>query len=143
MVDIGGSIGDWSYACAINNSGVIVGYGYTAAGRHAIVWQKNGEILDLGLIGEPFYTSYAYGINESGKVSGYNGAPATEQAFFWSEKTGMIGLGTFGGQSNAYGINDKGQIAGSSVIPEGYGHRKADYWISERWAVACGVMLWM
>ena len=119
---------------AINNQGQIVGYAQTAAGNdHAVVWQGNGAIQDLGTLGGIYVDSQAAGVNNSGQVVGYSftsssagqnlGAVAGGRAFLYSSGT-MQNLNSLVAGSGwtllgATGINDKGQIVGDGITPAG------------------------
>jgi probable HAF family extracellular repeat protein len=73
------SFGDGCEAIAegINDSGTVVGYAYTAPGTgrddfrifHAVFWDTNGTIMDLGTMGG--YRSVAFDINRNGQVAGF------------------------------------------------------------------------
>jgi len=105
---------------AISNSGMAAGSGGgTTFSNHAVTWDPEGNISDIGTLLQDHY-SYARGINDLGQVVGWSGrglAPpqyASDQAFIWSSASGMRGLGTLPGSlmSYAYDINNHGQAVG-------------------------------
>ncbi|WP_131736641.1 hypothetical protein [Actinomadura roseirufa] len=107
--------GTTSRATAVNDQGVIVGYGDTAGGgNHAIRWNPDGHITDLGTLPGGTY-SYAYGINNRGDIVGYaNNSGGNERAVRWAPNGTITDLGSLPGRTSgyAYGINDVGAVVG-------------------------------
>ena len=115
----------------INDRGWIAGASYSGGidpvtgfpARHAVLW-KNGEIVDLGTLGEDF--SEANALNNRGQVVGLslNGIPdpvsffdqpTESRAFLWQNGV-MQDLGTLGGlDAGAFAVNESGQVAGIST----------------------------
>jgi len=101
---------------SINNHGEIVG-GSNASydSKHAVVWDREWRLYDLGTIGGDH--SQAKDINIWGDIVGESNwlpdqSTFDSHAFFWSDGT-MIDLGTLGGEeSDANAINDLGQVTG-------------------------------
>lgn len=116
--EIGSLAGTNSYANAINDSGMIVGYSTLADGANdAFLWTSVSGMQDLGdLPGGA--SSSAYAINASGEVVGDSGLdnPAEFHAFLWTQANGMEDLGTLSGGlvSRATAISDAGTIVGYS-----------------------------
>jgi probable HAF family extracellular repeat protein len=114
-------------ATGINEQGQVVGISGIcdqAVGRHtakhALLWNKNGNIVDLGNLGAPWWNTPT-NINQRGDVVGFAGDPAFPDgdilhAFIWTEKDGIRPLGALPGHihSEAYGINEKRQVVGIS-----------------------------
>jgi probable HAF family extracellular repeat protein len=114
-------------ATSINEQGQVVGISGLcdqAVGRHtakhALLWNKNGNIVDLGNLGAPWWNTPT-NINQRGDVVGFAGDPAFPDgdilhAFIWTEKDGIRPLGALPGHihSEAYGINEKRQVVGLS-----------------------------
>jgi probable HAF family extracellular repeat protein len=113
LTDLGTLGGTDSYGAALNASGQVTGYAYTAgnAAEHAFLW--NGTAMqDLGTLGGT--NSRGVALNAAGQVTGNaNTAGDTAQhAFFWSG-TALQDLGTLGGAySTATALNASGQVAG-------------------------------
>jgi probable HAF family extracellular repeat protein len=119
-------------ATGINEQGQVVGISGIcdqAVGRHtakhALLWDKNGNIVDLGNLGAPFWNTPT-NINQRGDVVGFAGAPGDPdgnflQAFIWTPENGMQPLGFLPGDvhSEAYGINDKREVVGLSCDANG------------------------
>jgi probable HAF family extracellular repeat protein len=119
-------------ATGINEQGQIVGISGTcdqAVGRFtaksALLWDKNGNIVDLGNLGAPWWNT-PENINQRGDVVGFAGSPGDPegnflQAFIWTRESGMQGLGFLPGDvhSEAYGINEKRQVVGLSCDVNG------------------------
>jgi probable HAF family extracellular repeat protein len=93
--------------------------------KHALLWDKNGKIVDLGNLGAPFWNTPT-NINQRGDVVGFAGAPNDPdgnflQAFIWTPERGIQALGFLPGDvhSEAYGINEKRQVVGLSCDANG------------------------
>jgi probable HAF family extracellular repeat protein len=75
--------GTSSVAAGINNQGAIAGSSGTAAFKlHAVIWQKDGDITDLGTFGGD--TSTATAINNRGQVVGASNPNGRLEAFLWT-----------------------------------------------------------
>ena len=113
-----------SYAEAINDSGQVVGYSYTAAGnqsytRHAFLWGK-GTMTDLGVLQANMNISFAYGVNNSGVVVGQSPTYTGYKAVLWEGQT-IKNLGTLGGNiSSAKDISDNDRVVGRAQNAAGY-----------------------
>jgi probable HAF family extracellular repeat protein len=126
-------IADW-----INDNGEAVGTSGTCAntgafplthGPHAVLWEVNGSVTDLGNLGGAGI-NVALGINNRGQVLGASSLVADStltppygfDAFLWTRETGkMLNLGTLPGDvaSGAVSINESGVVVGSSFDAEG------------------------
>jgi len=118
----------------VNDNGQAVGSTGTCAntvvppfaiGAHAVLWDKDGTVHDLGNLGGSANPNVlaagnvAFGINGKGQVTGVSVLPdgVSTHAFLWTSGTGIHDLGTLPGDniSAGLGINDSGDIAGSSI----------------------------
>jgi len=127
MQDLGTLGGSNSQANAINSGddtdgpNQIVGWSLISedTAQHAVAWDGNHKIVDLGTLGGT--NSQAYGVNCDGLVVGSSGTmdDATTDAFVWDPEFGMQDLGTLGGTvAQATAINCSGQVVGFSSLPD-------------------------
>jgi probable HAF family extracellular repeat protein len=118
---LGGPTGA-SIARGLNDAGLIVGDSATTNGTHAVRFELDGTITDLGTLGGDL--SSATDINENGDIVGEaQNANGLRRAFLLRSGGNMIDLGTLGGkESTATRINNKGQIIGSSISTNGEWH---------------------
>jgi len=96
-----------------------------AIGEHAVLWDKNGTVHDLGNLGGSANPkvlgagNVAFGINDKGQVTGISvlSDGVNSHAFLWTASNGMQDLGTLAGDniSGGLGINDVGDVAGASI----------------------------
>ena len=130
VTDLGTLGGPQSYAVALNNSGLAVGYSTTAAATtcpfssvdpncHAFLWDGT-TMQDLGTLGGTF--SAAAAISANGYVVGWSTIATGEyHAFFWDGA--MHDLGTLGGQnSSAFDVNGSGHVVGYAQAADGSSH---------------------
>jgi probable HAF family extracellular repeat protein len=124
QTDLGTLGGTNSLANGINDAGQIVGWAHTGGDvPHAFLYQ-NGEMKDLGTLGDGS-KSFAYAINGVGLIVG--GSDTTDDLLYhavrWQQNGDMVDLGTLGGSnSEAFGINDAGQIVGAADTLGGESH---------------------
>src|SRR5450432_1059234 len=119
-------------AAAINDSGQVVGASGTCSTfnpnsglhlveNHALLWEKDGTVHDLGNLGGTggIAGNHACAINNEGQVVGHSELShnSTFHGFLWTRETGMRDLGTLVGDfaSLALGISDRGDVVGASL----------------------------
>ena len=115
--DLGTFGGTNSFANAINDSGVVVGWAELAgnSATEAFVYIGTGAIHSIGVLGNTG-SSAAIDINSKGEVVG----TSNNRAFLYTHDSGMVDLNSLLSDNSelvlasAYGINDKGQIVGRS-----------------------------
>jgi probable HAF family extracellular repeat protein len=96
-----------------------------AGGPHAVLWESDGSVHDLGNLGGTGNTSMlgvenaAWAINNQGQVAGVSvlSGNQTFHPFLWTSRTGMRDLGVLPGDVNAGGLNmnNRGEVVGASV----------------------------
>jgi probable HAF family extracellular repeat protein len=114
VIDVLGPMnGRPTYATAINNRGVVVGYGFDATGYQVpFVWTESAGYQTI--VGDAL--GRATDINNRGEVVGDytpDGLGTPPRGFLWSEAAGLVDLGP-GVLPRA--INDAGVIAGSCGV---------------------------
>jgi probable HAF family extracellular repeat protein len=118
------------FAIAINDHGQVAGAsgtcstndpnnGFYISPVHALLWQNDGTVTNLGSLGGAFGNE-AHNMNNRGQVVGTSdlAGDAVFHAFVWSPNTGkMQDLGTLPGDtySVALSINDAGEVGGVSI----------------------------
>ena len=129
-------------AARINDRGQAVGFtgscGSSALlplpfGPHAVLWESDGTVHDLGNLGAAA-VNIGLAINNRGQVVGASSLAVDSTAFYrtdaflWTRKQGMQDLGTLPGDihSGATAINDAGEVVGLSG--DGAGGLRAFYW---------------
>ncbi|HET9178450.1 MAG TPA: hypothetical protein VFQ24_08855 [Terriglobia bacterium] len=138
----------------INNKGQAVGTSGScadtypapfAAGAHAVLWDADGSVHDLGNLGGTLNPdvaglgNIAFAINDRGQVTGCSSVAPTSgssvstafHGFFWTQKTGMHDLGTLPGDVVSCGLNMNGlgDVVGASLdAPPPTGNPKAVMW---------------
>ncbi len=113
-------------ALEINDFGDVVGFEEKSPGigRRALLWKREGSILDLGSIGNAAGSVQANSVNNLRQVVGNSATPGEEShAFFWSQAEDIEDLGTLGGAiSQAEDVNELGQVVGFSFTDTGELH---------------------
>jgi len=119
----------------INDNGQAVGASGTCAnsalppiafGAHAVLWEADGSVTDLGNLGGAV-VNIGLAINNQGQVVGASSLTAdatpfvSNDAFLWTRETGMRDLGTLPGDVNSVGlgINGRGEVVGESGDADG------------------------
>jgi probable HAF family extracellular repeat protein len=139
-------------AFSINDASQVVGMTGTcantvlpgpSASAHAVLWEKDGTVRDLGNLGGTVnpqvlgYGNAAFLINNHGLVAGVAALPEIQSSecsgdssnpscfpfhpFLWIRGTGMRDLGVLPGDLDAagLGLNNKGEVVGPSVSAPG------------------------
>jgi len=121
-------------AMSINDNGQVVGISGSCgntqlppfvAGPHAVLWDKDGSVHNLGNLGgtsNPALAgigNIAFAINDDGRVSGASALKgnAAVDGFVWTKASGMKSIGTLRGDTNSAGlsIKNKGDVVGGSI----------------------------
>ncbi|HEY5806854.1 MAG TPA: hypothetical protein VIT67_02745, partial [Povalibacter sp.] len=107
-------------AADINEFGQVTGSSQLTSGVvHAFRRDRNGDVLDLGVLGSSRFGEYSYGqaINDFGTVVGITSAddPRLTEGFIWSESAGMQPL-TEPDDLAALprAINNRGEVVGGT-----------------------------
>lgn len=116
-------------ANAINDSGQVAGMsgvcstsnlinGFYISPVHALLWQKDGTVTNLGSLGGA-YGNQAHNMNNRGQVVGVSdlAGDLVFNGFVWSESTGMQDVPPLPGDtySATLAINDAGEVGGVSI----------------------------
>ncbi len=116
----------YSQAHGINNTGKIVGYGYTGNLYSAVAWE-NGQVTTLQFLPNNYYDyAWADDVNDLGQAVGYSYTDNTYYYYYyhavlWEADGTVVDLGTLPGgyYSYASGINNSGQVTGYSSSSNG------------------------
>jgi len=119
-----GFSGTGSFAFAVNDAGVVVGYGY-AAGRNqpakwtlgAAGWAITALPLPLNALG-----GLAWDVNAVGTIVGSTAGTNCPQALVWSPAVSVLPGLIATSCSQATAVNDAGQITGFSSVRGGSDH---------------------
>lgn len=134
----------------INDKGQVVGTSGSCAnsypppfavGPHAVLWNADGSVHDLGNLGgtanpdQLGIGNIAFAINNRGQVTGTSALAGsmTEHAFLWTQAAGMQDLGTLPGDFLSAGLamNGLGAVVGASIdSPIATGNPRAFLWQS-------------
>jgi len=126
-----------AYAFTINDNGQAVGASglcsttglppaaiNNTVAAHAVMWDKDGSITDLGSLGGA--ANVAANINNRGEVVGTSPSleDSTIHAFKWTKQSGMLDYGALPGAvatvpGCCHTLNDRGDIVGFAVFPDG------------------------
>jgi probable HAF family extracellular repeat protein len=128
-VAIANGINDFGQVVGTSGScGNTVGGGFEA-GPHAVLWEPDGSVHDLGNFGGTVNTGMlavgttAWAINNRGMVAGQAALKGnkTFHPFLWTRQTGMMDLGVLPGDLVGAGLNmnNRGEIVGASVSAPG------------------------
>jgi probable HAF family extracellular repeat protein len=127
-------LGGGGRASAINASGQIAGgsnAGALLGPSHAVLWQANGSVTDLGVLDPTGNHAVALGLNDNGLVVGESrNAQNKLEAFRWENgvMTGMAAipgwdsyafLGSVSALSTARDVNNAGWIVGEALRADG------------------------
>lgn len=123
--------GNYSQANGINGRGQVVGYSGTAdGGGGAVLWESDGSIRQLTVLGAEMRFTWATRINAHGQVVGQSHASfedAQARARTWLPDGSVQALpqgGAIG--ASAYALNDAGTVVGFSIL--GGGQHRATIW---------------
>ncbi len=135
-LDLGSPPGYYASAQGINDAGQVVGYSanQNVAETHAILWNPNGKIVDLGNFGNK-RGSYAWDINNRGQVVGVCAVSTDDpystqdvfHPFIWDSKNGIRDLTNLlltnkkwnlesKNRHSPLAINNGGEITGIGLI---------------------------
>ncbi len=112
-----GTLGEYSFAFGINNTGTIVGDSKVSDGpgidiTHVFLWEEETGIQDMGPYGE--YYSYASDINDGGAFIGTSRRSGLDQGFLVDVAGVFHSLGSLGGACWPESLNDHNQVVGYS-----------------------------
>lgn len=103
----------------LNNLGQVVGYGMRADNNRteALLWQANGEMVNVGQVWDPSGGTEVFDINEQGMMVGSRQiSPTLRQGLMYTLGGEVVNVGTVEGlnQSKNTAINENGDVVGFS-----------------------------
>jgi len=106
-------------AMNLNNLGQVVGYGVRASDSRteALLWQPDGQMVNVGQIWDPNGGTEVFDINEQGMMVGSRQlAPFQRQGLMYTLGGDIVNVGTIEGnnQSKNTAINESGDVVGFS-----------------------------
>jgi probable HAF family extracellular repeat protein len=108
-----------------------------AAGRHTVLWERDGSAVDLGNLGGTSANNVATSINNRGEVAGnsQSSKDGNIHPFVWTRETGMRGLSNLPGAIATvapccHTLNDRGEVVGFSI--DSKGNPSAFVWRDQR-----------
>jgi probable HAF family extracellular repeat protein len=114
-----GSLGGYSYADGISDSGLVTGFSDTGLGHTAaFIWQDGVMAALPGALGAG--TSYGYAVNDAAQVAGCTSNGSYLQSALWSDGSLEVLPGFAAMNSQANDINSSGVVAGTSRGTTGY-----------------------
>ena len=126
--DLGTLGGSRSFASALNDSGQVVGYSYTAGDQNwrAFLYDSTNGMIDLGTLGGSY--SSASGINKSGQVVGYSYNSSGEgRPFLYDSTNGMKDLNDLIPADSGWSITEAAAInTDGKIAASGYGNTPPD-----------------
>lgn len=120
MVELQGLSGtSETVAFNLNNLGQVVGYGMRSDNNQseALLWQSDGEMVNVGQIWDPTGGTEVFDINEQGMMVGSRRiGPAQRQGLMYTLGGETVNVGTIEGnnQSKNTAINESGDVVGFS-----------------------------
>jgi probable HAF family extracellular repeat protein len=112
LVDLGADRGYDSRATAVNNNGMVVGWGHYQGVEQGFAWTRAGGTVPLGTLPGVTDVAIPRAVNDSGQVVGGEG----DHGFSWTRSGGMVDIGSLdeSGPTAAEAVNDSGQVVGRS-----------------------------
>ena len=119
-----GFSGIGSFAFAVNDAGVVVGYGYGAGRNQPAKWTMGAGGWAINALPLPPSSlgGIAFDINTAGTIVGRTAGTGCTQALVWSPAVSLLPGLTATSCSEATAVNDAGQIAGTSSVRGGARH---------------------
>ena len=124
-VTLPGFSGPGGFAYAVNNAGVVVGYGYGGGTNQPAKWTASGASWTIAALPLPATAigGIARDVNTAGTIVGETTKTGTcGQAVVWTGAVSLLPGLTGTSCSAATAVNDAGQIAGISSVRGGASH---------------------
>ncbi len=120
MIELQGLTGTSDTAAFnLNNRGQVVGYGMRTDNNRteALLWQADGQMVNVGQVWDPTGGTEVFDINEQGMMVGSRQlTPTLRQGLMYTVGGDIVNVGTIEGnnQSKNTAINESGDVAGFS-----------------------------
>lgn len=124
MIDLGSLGGQFGEALAVSETGIVVGYSYTAGDvsyPHPFAWTELTGMIDLGTLRNGTSGS-AHAVNDYGVTVGYSTTVENEfiRGFVWRPLRRPHELGAPGRESYAAGVSNDGLVVGNNYTEDGF-----------------------
>lgn len=120
LLDFGTLGGEEAQATAINDLGIVVGYGQLEDGQERAFVLRDGEMTVLGVVAPDHTGSRAWAISPTGQIVGESSVNRMSVAMSYQDGA-MTELGLLNntGTSIAYSVNANGQVVGTATLSQG------------------------
>ena len=132
MRDLNGGGFVFSQAEAVNNNGLVVGWGVLSGTIRGFTWTEETGMVSIG-VPSGHSSSYLLNVNDAGKIVGTAlSSLGNWNAILWYSPTNVAILGDLGGRfTKSLDINEGGRVVGVSALPGVQQLQHAVVWVPQ------------